>query len=106
MLRAEVGALQREIHAWRQELASTRADVDRLRADLLRLSVWTRGPLVERLAAKFAELDAGLAGCVEGLRGRPGPSERDTAQIRAGNGPQDAARRVVTGCRAAGSAAG
>ena len=89
MLRAEVGHLQREVHAWRQELAATRQDVDRLRADLLRATSWTRGTLVDRLAAKFAEIDATLARAATGLAGQEATSGRDTAQMRAGHRPPD-----------------
>lgn len=87
MLRAEVGQLQREIHAWRGELAATRADVDRLRSELLRLAGWVRGPVVERLAVRFAAIDAQIRRCAAGVAGRPDPSGRDTAQMRAGCGP-------------------
>jgi hypothetical protein len=106
MLRGEVAAVAREMQALREEVAALRVDCDRVRWDVVRLGQFTRGNLVDRLAAKFSEIDARLARTETGLRTRPDPSERDTAQMRAGNGPQDAARRVVTGCRAAGSAAG
>lgn len=60
MLRGEVQAVARELRAARQEFAALRVDVDRLRADLLRTSQFCRGVLVDRLAAKFQQVDAAL----------------------------------------------
>lgn len=69
MLRGEVGVLQRQVAALRQEIAATRSDVSELRADLLKLSGWAHGPLVARLADRFAQIDAQLSRCE--ARARP-----------------------------------
>jgi hypothetical protein len=86
MLRVEVGAVAREMRALREEVAALRVDCDRVRWDVVRLGQFTRGNLVDRLAAKFAEIDAAVARLSAGLRTRPDPSECDVAQMRAGCG--------------------
>jgi len=62
MLRGEVQQLGRQVQAMRQELAVTRQDCDRVRLDLLRLSQFTHGLLVDRLASRFRDIDRRLAG--------------------------------------------
>jgi outer membrane murein-binding lipoprotein Lpp len=62
MLRGEVQQLAREVAAFRREVAATRQDADRVRADLLRLSQFTHGLLVDRLASRFRDIDRRLAG--------------------------------------------
>jgi hypothetical protein len=71
----------------REEVAALRADCDRVRWDVVRLGQFTRGPLVDRLAAKFAQIDAALARLETGAAGQGDPSGRDLAQMRAGFGP-------------------
>jgi hypothetical protein len=60
MLRGEVAAVARELRACRQEMLALRSDVDRMRWEAVRLGQFTRGTLVDRLAAKFAQVDAAL----------------------------------------------
>lgn len=62
MLRGEVQQLGREVAAMRREVAATRQDCDRVRTDLLRLSQFTHGLLVDRLASRFRDIDRRLAG--------------------------------------------
>jgi hypothetical protein len=62
MMRGEVQQLARQVAAMRAELAATRQDCDRVRLDLLRLSQFTHGLLVDRLATRFHDIDRRLAG--------------------------------------------
>lgn len=87
MLRGEIGHMAREFRQLREEVAILRADFDRVRADVLRVQQFARCTLVDRLAAKFAEIDARLARSETGAAGQGDPSGRDLAQMRAGFGP-------------------
>lgn len=87
MLRGEIGHMAREFRQLREEVAILRADFDRVRADVLRVQQFARSTLVDRLASKFAEIDARLARSETGAAGQGDPSGRDTAQMRAGFGP-------------------
>jgi hypothetical protein len=80
MMRGEIQQLAREVRRMREEFAAVRQDGERVRMDLLRLSQFTRGLLVDRLAARFRDIDhllAGLAG-VHTLADLPAFAPRDS----------------------------
>ena len=62
MLRGEVAAVAGELRRLREEVALLRADGERVRLDFLQIQQFTRGLLVDRLAAKFSAIDGTLAG--------------------------------------------
>jgi hypothetical protein len=61
MIRGEVQAVALELRRLREEVALLRADGERVRLDLLQLGQFTRGLLVDRLAARFARIDGDLS---------------------------------------------
>lgn len=62
MLRGELQHLATEVRRMREEFAAVRQDCERVRLDLVRLSQFTHGLLVDRLATRFQDIDRRLAG--------------------------------------------
>jgi len=62
MLRGEVQTVASELRRLREEVALLRADGERVRLDFLQLQQFTRGLLVDRLAARFLAIDGQLSG--------------------------------------------
>ena len=62
MLRGELQHLAVEVRRMREEFAAVRQDCERVRLDLVRLSQFTHGLLVDRLANRFRDIDRRLAG--------------------------------------------